>query len=139
MKVLSFAKIALFVTVLLGASACGDKNYIDYRNTDEELCNKDWIQDIKSDGSTAEWERLILHFKTNGKYDQSTAYYKNNESEPYRTINDNNLSWSWADDSKERIILGEKGQYTYFDNVMISDHYLTGVLDGEAVMFSDYK
>lgn len=139
MKVLGFAKIALLLVVLLVTNACSDRNYIDYRNTDEELCNKDWIQDTKSDATINEWKRLTLRFKTNGKYDQSEAYYRNNDSEPYRTVNDNNLVWTWADDSKERIILGEKGQYTYFDNVMLRDHYLTGVLDGKEVMFTDYK
>ena len=139
MKVFSLVKIILFVAVLLGTSASGDDNYIDYRNTDAELCDKDWNQDTKSDTNVGEWARLTLHFKTNGKYDQSKAYYRNNESEPYRTVNDKNLIWAWADDSKERIVLGEKGQYTYFDNVMVRDHFLSGRLDGETVMFTDYR
>ncbi|WP_455590394.1 hypothetical protein [Bacteroides sp.] len=139
MKVLGFAKIALFVMVLLGASACGDKNYIDYRNTDEELCNKDWIQDVVLDEKTGDWYRCILNFQKNGKYDKTEAYYEGNKSKPTSSETFYDLDWRWADDSKERIVLSNKTITTYFDNVMVRDHYLTGVLDGEFVMFSDYK
>lgn len=142
MKMVNLVKTVLIVTALtMGLSACHDKYYEDYRNTDEKLCNKDWVEDVKSESATTQWDwcRHVLFFYENGSYKESKAYYRANESEPYRTVNDNNLTWTWADDSRERIILGNKGNYTYFDNVMVRDHYLSGVLDGEFVTFTDSK
>lgn len=142
MKMVNWAKTVALITVLLvGMSSCHDKYYEDYRNTDEKLCNKDWIEDVESESATTEWEwyRHVIYFYENGSYKESRDYYRANESEPYRTVNDNNLTWTWADDSRERIILGDKGNYIYFDNVMVRDHYLSGVLDGEPVTFIDAK
>lgn len=142
MKIGDLVKTTLLGVVLLaGMSACHDKYYEDYRNTDEKLCNKEWVEDVESQSATTEWDwcRHILYFYENGSYKESRAYYRGNESEPYRTVNDNNLTWTWADDSRERIILGNKGNYTYFDNVLVRDHYLSGVLDGSQVTFSDSK
>lgn len=137
MKVLGFTRIALFAIILLGTSACSDRNYIDYRNTDEELCNKEWVRSVlDEDGLKVEY-KCILSFKENGKYDKTDIYYWSDVNTSKNEFHD--LSWRWADDSKERIILNNKTIITNFDNVMVSDHYLTGVLDGEEVMFTDYE
>lgn len=139
MKVLGFVKIALFLVVLLATTACSDRNYIDYRNTDEELCNKEWIRDVVLNEKTGEWYRCIFKFYENGKCDRTNAYYEEGKSKPVSSETFYDIGWRWADDSKERIVLSNKTIVTYFDNVMVRDHYLTGVLDGEAVMFTDYQ
>lgn len=136
MKILNFAKVSLLLVVLLTTNACSDRNYIDYRNTDEELCNKDWVQTkMDADGLKAAY-KCILTFKENGKYDKTEIYYGADKTTRYEY---NDLSWRWADESNEQLILTNKTVTQTFDNVMVRAHYLTGRLDGQEVMFTDYK
>ena len=67
------------------------------------------------------------------------AYYHVNESQPYRTET-NNLTWSWIDDTMEGIVFdyGVNG-VTYFDNVWVREHNLSGKLNGKVVVFVDSK
>lgn len=140
MKIVNLAKTVLVITVLLaGMSSCHDKYYEDYRNTDEKLCNKDWMLDIESADNSTEWYRYIYEFYENGKMEKTELHFRNGENKAYNTQIWHDLNWTWADNSRERIILGDKGNYTYFDNVMVRDHYLSGVLDGEYVTFTDSK
>lgn len=139
MKTVGFTKIVLFVVLLLSVSACSDRYYVDYRNTTEKLCNRDWVMDVFLDTDNGDFSKTIFLFYENGKYDQTIAYYHANSIKPYNKETRYDLDWKWTDDSCERIVLGNKTTTVYFDNVMVRDHYLTGVLDGEAVMFSDYQ
>lgn len=61
------------------------------------------------------------------------------ESQPYRTET-NNLTWSWIDDTMEGIVFdyGVNG-VTYFDNVWVREHNLSGKLNGKVVVFVDSK
>lgn len=138
MKIFNFVKAVLLLVVVVGMCSCGDEYYVDYQNTNEKLCNKDWIENV--DVNTDEWYKHILRFNEDGTFSETKAYYRNDESEPYRTVQTHKLGWSWADDAKERLILEYNNvSYVYFDNVMLREHYLTGVLEGVSVMFNNYN
>ena len=86
-----------------------------------------------------EWVRHTLKFDDSGRLAETYAYYHLNENQPYRTET-NNLTWSWIDDSMEGIVFdyGVNGM-TYFDNVWVREHNLSGKLNGKVVVFVDSK
>ena len=140
MKTLNFMKTLFLLVAIVGLSSCGDKYYSDdyLRNSNAKLCGKTWVNDSEKN-DVDEWVRHTLKFDDNGRLAETYAYYHVNESQPYRTET-NNLTWSWIDDTMEGIVFdyGVNG-VTYFDNVWVREHNMSGKLNGKVVVFVDSK
>ena len=140
MKTLNFMKTLFLLVAIVGLSSCGDKYYSDdyLRNSNAKLCGKTWVNDLEKN-DVDEWVRHTLKFDDNGRLAETYAYYHVNESQPYRTETIN-LTWSWIDDTMEGIVFdyGVNG-VTYFDNVWVREHNMSGKLNGKVVVFVDSK
>lgn len=141
MKTLNCVKTLLLLVALIGFSSCGDTYYTDdyIRNSDEKLCSKDWVEEYDTNNNELCRHSLIFGMngtKKTGK--EMFEYFPKDNRKPY--TNSFTFTWSWIGESMEGLILDfGPNDLTYFDNVWVREHYLSGQLDGVAVVLTDSK
>lgn len=131
MKTLNFVKMLLLCVITLSFASCGDENYYTIQNSDEKLCDKTWTDEQETSDGTFTYQ--LKFYKDNKGQEISTTY-----STGGKTTIDREFSWRWTDNSKEALrLIFTDGKIKNFENVWVREHYLSGKLDGEIVMFAD--
>lgn len=136
MKTLNAGKILLLLMVVIGLSSCGDEYYTDdyLRNSDEKLCNRVWVEEYETNDN--ELCEHYLEFSRNGSGKETFKYKPIDGRKPYESSY--RFDWAWIDNSMEGLILDYGGNdRSFFDNVWVREHNLSGKLDGVIVSFVD--
>lgn len=136
MKTLNAGKILLLLMVVIGLSSCGDEYYTDdyLRNSDEKLCNRVWVEEYETNDN--ELCEHYLEFSRNGSGKETFKYKPIDGRKPYESSY--RFDWAWIDNSMEGLILDYGGNdRSFFDNVWVREHNLSGKLDGVIVAFVD--
>lgn len=122
--------------VVIGLSSCGDEYYTDdyLRNSDEKLCNRVWVEEYETNDN--ELCEHYLEFSRNGSGKETFKYKPIDGRKPYESSY--RFDWAWIDNSMEGLILDYGGNdRSFFDNVWVREHNLSGKLDGVIVSFVD--
>lgn len=122
--------------VVIGLSSCGDEYYTDdyLRNSDEKLCNRVWVEEYETNDN--ELCEHYLEFSRNGSGKETFKYKPIDGRKPYESSY--RFDWAWIDNSMEGLILDYGGNdRSFFDNVWVREHNLSGKLDGVIVAFVD--
>lgn len=133
MKVLNDVKIWLLCLFAISLASCGDDVYYTLQNSDDQLCERTWVEDYESDGGATGAYQLRFHKKDNKGQEVSTTYTADG-----KVTYDREFNWRWTDDSKEALKLTfADGKVKYFENVWVRDHYLSGKIEGRVVTLKD--
>lgn len=139
MKTLNFVKILLLSVIAVSLASCGDDIYYTMQNSDNKLCGKVWMEQYwNEDDELCEYQLKFKKEKRNNREvlsgKETTIIYKKGGK---NTI-ERDFTWEWMDSSMEGLILYFKaGDVSYFENVWVREHYLSGKLDGIVVVLTD--
>lgn len=139
MKTLNFVKILLFSVIAVSLASCGDDIYYTMQNSDNKLCGKKWMEQYwNEDGELCEYMLEFEKEKRNNREllsgTETTITYKKGGTNTVQK----DFTWEWMDSSMEGLILYFKaGDVSYFENVWVREHYLSGKLDGIVVVLTD--
>lgn len=133
MKTLNCLRTVVMCFFAIGLWSCGDDVYYTMENSDKKLCDRTWINEFETDeGKMCTYQ--LRFFKDSKKGQELTTTYDDGG----KTTVDREFSWRWTDDSKEALKLSFADETVkYFENVWVRDHYLSGELDGKAMVMTD--
>ena len=141
MKTLNFVKILLFSVIAVSLASCGDDIYYTMQNSDNKLCGKVWMEQYwNENGELCEYMLKFEKIKKNNREvlsgKEKTITYKKGG---IATL-ERHFTWEWMDSSMEGLILYfGPDEVSYFENVWVREHYLSGKLDGIVVVLTDLK
>lgn len=113
--------------------SCGD-DYYTLKNDEQNLCDKLWIDQnyVTEDGYEGTYQ--LRFYQKDYKGQEITSYSEGGGTHTF----DREFSWKWGDSSKEDLYMTfNDGSIKHFENVLVRNHYLSGLLDGESIMLVD--
>lgn len=135
MKTLNYLKIAVLFFCTLGLVACSDDD--DTKGIDEMLC-RTWVyeQMADNDGESVLFTHQLQFVRKGNSGQEMKKRYVVATGTTHSETRD--FTWRWKDDSHECLVLSYgAGEVKYFENVWVRNHYLSGLIGGESVMFVD--
>lgn len=138
MKKKSILSLILLLTVLCGFNSCQDKPF-DPIDDDPEylLCNATGWYDEYIDSSGYPCTQHIT-FYSNGDGKETIVRYFSDFPGDFEELR-NSFYWEWDDDYYGSIYMEyPNGDYLFFDQLVISPYELSGLLDGEKVVFEPF-
>ena len=129
-NILSKLLVMLLCTTLF---SCG-KDDDGPSSADLLLCKTTWIYEYTEGDVTYSHS---LKFTLNGHSGQEVTRERNHTSAS-ETTHTREFTWSWRDASHECLIIEYgAGERTYFENLWLREHYLTGLLGGEEIIMRE--
>lgn len=105
------------------------------------LCRNVWVDNYYTDDY--EYCHQELTFREDGAALNYREFYKTDPNgNPYGApeVVSIPFRWYWDDECQEALIfVYNDGSRSYFDNVWVRQHYLSGRLDGQPVLYIDSK
>lgn len=130
MEKMKISGLLFLFAILVGFTSCDPDPYFS-EDPDYWLCNNVWVDDFAVDSNTDCYQELV--FYPNGRGVDRREYYYYWENETERVVF--NFYWSWDPSLPNSLIMEYPDGDSYFDNVRITQYQLSGVLDGERVIF----
>jgi len=130
MKTLNYVKVVLLLVLTIVISSCEVDDY----NIDEVLCDKYWTKTYYTNDGKFCTHELIFYLDGGGKETFIYQYRVNGNS--YEDTDNYYFDWNWTDNRMNSLDLRyNSGTILYFDDVVVSDHSLSGIFDGTEVIF----
>lgn len=129
--------IILFsILCLTGLTSCEDDDFDDDYDSPLTalLCDKVWVDFFMVDNYTECRRELTFYPNRKGMnyrcyFDVYTGEYLGDEGDPFY--------WNWTSSYQDAIVLEYPDGVSYFEDVWIRNSYLSGILDGYEVTFTD--
>ncbi len=130
MEKMKISGLLFLFAILVSFISCNPDPYIP-DDPDYWLCNNVWADDFAVDDNTDCLQELVFYPDGRGVDRREYYYYWENETE--RVIF--NFYWSWDPSLPNSLIMEYPDGISYFDDVWIDRYQLSGLLDGERVIF----
>lgn len=137
MKTKSILSLIVLFAILCGFNSCVDKPFNPIDDPEYYLCNnRGWIYEYIDTHGFPCSQRLIFYSDDRGT-EIFTRYYSNYPDD--YTVDTYDFYWDREDYSYQSISMEYKnGDYLLFDQLRISEYWLSGILGDDEVTFEPY-